>query len=387
MRFALLHHGDPLSPMLWSGIPLNIADTLRTMGHYVKIIGNLTPRVTLTGRLKGAFYKQVRKKMYLINRDPAVMTARARCGNLRLKEAGQLDAVLITYPPDAAYLETDIPILILHDAAWTQLVDFYPGTEYDNLATETLRGGIELDKAALSHCKHAIYSSQWAVEGVVKAYGVPRSKLSVAALGSSVVNPPQRAEVQKYLERRLQEPMKLFFLGRDWYRKGGDIAVAVATQVEALGIPVELHVAGCAPNGMLPAWVKIHGPLSKDIPDQAALLRNLFETSDFFIMPSRADAFGMVYGEAAVFGMPVIASNVGGVPEAVCGEWGITPRLDTSAREIAEWAASLYHDRVAYERLAWLARESYETCLNWQAFCSRVVQVASACGHSSESRN
>jgi glycosyltransferase involved in cell wall biosynthesis len=174
--------------------------------------------------------------------------------------------------------------------------------------------------------------------------------------------------------------MKLFFLGGDWYRKGGDIAVAVAAEVIALGIPVELHVAGCIPRGTLPEWVSVHGPLRKDIPEQAAVLRKLFETSDFLIMPTRADAFGMVYGEAAVFGMPVIASDVGGVPEAVCGEWGTTLPLDTSPRIIAEWAAGLYENRAGYERLAWLARESYETRLNWPAYCSRVVQVALECG-------
>jgi glycosyltransferase involved in cell wall biosynthesis len=376
MRFAILHHGDPLEETLWSGIPLNIARTLREMGHEVEIIGNLKPQVPLFSRLKTQFYKRILKKMYLINRDPAVFAARARSCNRRLKEAGRLDAVLITYPADAAYLETDIPVLILHDASWTQLVDFYPGAERKTMAAETLRGGIELDKAGLARCKRAIYSSQWAVEGVVRDYGVPRSKLSVAPLGSSIVDPPQREDVERYLKNRLQGPMKLFFLGREWYRKGGDIAVAVAAQIDALGVPVELHVAGCTPDSALPAWVKLRGPLRKNIPEEAAVLRNLFETSDLFIMPTRADAFGIVYGESAAFGMPVIGSNVGGVPEAVSGEWGMTMTLDTSPRAIAEWAVNLYKDRAAYERLAWLARESYETRLNWTAFCSHVVQVA-----------
>jgi hypothetical protein len=54
----------------------------------------------------------------------------------------------------------------------------------------------------------------------------------------------------------------------------------------------------------------------------------------------------------------------------------MTPPLDTSPRVIAEWAVNLYKDRAAYERLAWLAREAYETRLNWTAFCSHAVQVA-----------
>jgi glycosyltransferase involved in cell wall biosynthesis len=349
------------------------------MGHEVEIIGNLYPHIPLFARVKTQFYKRIQNKMYLLNRDPAVFALRARSGNRRLKAAGQVDAVLTAYPPDAAYLETDSPILIVHDAAWTQLVDFYPGAERHRVAPETVRGGIELDKMALSRCCHAVYSSQWAVEGVIRDYGVPRSKLSVAPLGSSIANPPEREDVERFLEDRLQGPMKLFFLGVEWHRKGGDIAVAVAEQVDALGIPVELHVAGCIPPNPLPAWVKVHGLLRKSNPAEAVTLRSLFETCDFFIMPTRADAFGIVYGESAAFGMPVIASDVGGVPEAACGEWALTLPLNTSPRTIAEWAVSLYKDRGAYERLAWLARESYETRLNWPAFCGHVVKVAIEC--------
>ena len=379
MRFAFVHNGDPLSETLWSAIPLNIIRTLREMGHEVEIIGNLEPHIPLFARIKTQFYKRILNKMYLLNRDPAVFAMRAPSGNRRLKAAGQFDAVLTAYPADAANLETDSPILIIHDAAWTQLVDFYPGTERHRVAAETLNGGIELDKAGLSRCCHAIYCSQWAVEGVVRDYGVPRSKLSVAPLGSSIVNPPQREDVLRYLKGRLKGPMKLFFLGVEWHRKGGDIAVAVAEQVEALGIPVELHVAGCKPPNQLPAWVKVHGLLRKSNPAEAATFRSLFETCDFFIMPTRADAFGIVYGESAAFGMPVIASDAGGVREAACGEWALTLPLDTSPRIIAEWAISLFKDRGAYERVAWLAREAYETRLNWPAFCRHIVEVADEC--------
>lgn len=379
MRFAFVHNGNPLSEKLWSGTPLNIIRTLREMGHEVEIIGNLYPHIPFFARVKTQFYKRILNRMYLLNRDPAVFALRARSGNRRLKAAGRFDAVLTAYPPDAAYLETDIPILIMHDAAWTQLVDFYPGAERDRMAPETLRGGIELDKMALARCCRAIYSSQWAVEGVIRDYGVPRSKLSVAPLGSNIVDPPRREDIERYLKSRLQGPMKLFFLGVEWYRKGGDIAVTVAAQVKALGIPVELHVAGCVPEGTLPPWVKLYGPLRKDNLEESALLRKLFETSDFFAMPTRADCSPVVYAESAAFGMPVIASDVGGVPEAACGEWALTLPLDTPPRTMAEWAVSLYKDRAAYERLAWQARESYETRLNWPAFCRHVVEAAMEC--------
>jgi len=375
MRFAVVHYADPLSQLVWSAIPLSVGRTLQEMGHEVCFIGELTPQVPLFSRIKTQFYKRILNKVYVINRDPAVFAARASSANRRLKEAGPLDAILTFYLGDAAYLQTDVPIAIVHDASWTQLIDFYPGTECDRLAEETLRGGIELDRLALARCHHAIYSSQWAVEGVVRDYGVPRSKLSVAPFGSNFADAPRREDVQRYLLERLKTPMNLLFVGWDWHRTGGDVAVAIAREIIALGVPVELHVVGCRPDGELPSFVRVHGRLLKDIPEQATTLRRLFATSDLLVMPTRADTFGIVYGEAAAFGMPVIASNVGGVPEAVRGGWGLTLSLDTSPRLIAEWAVNLYQDRSAYERLAWLARDAYETRLNWRAFCEHLLRV------------
>ena len=221
MRFAFLHHGDPLAESLWSAIPLNIIRTLRELGHEVVLVGSLNPQAPLLARVKTQVYRRLFKKMYLINRDPAVINQRARDGNQRLKALGRFDAVLIAYPPDAAYLETSDPVIIVHDATWTQLLDFYPGLERDNLAAETIRGGIELDQLALDRCDHVVYCSHWAAAGATGEFHVPRNKVSIAPLGASIADVPTRADLTAYLQRRGQATIKLFFQGRERYGKEG----------------------------------------------------------------------------------------------------------------------------------------------------------------------
>ena len=50
----------------------------------------------------------------------------------------------------------------------------------------------------------------------------------------------------------------------------------------------------------------------------------LFAASDVFALPSRLEGFGLVYVEAAMYGVPSIATRVGGVPDAVRdGETGL----------------------------------------------------------------
>jgi glycosyltransferase involved in cell wall biosynthesis len=64
--------------------------------------------------------------------------------------------------------------------------------------------------------------------------------------------------------------------------------------------------------------VSVEGPL------YGQSLMDVYSSSDLFIMASREDtdsveSFGLVYLEAAAFGLPIVATKVGGVEEA-CGE-------------------------------------------------------------------
>jgi len=48
----------------------------------------------------------------------------------------------------------------------------------------------------------------------------------------------------------------------------------------------------------------------KDVP-------HLMAASDIFVLPSEKEAFGLVLLEAAITGLPIVASNVGGIPEVI----------------------------------------------------------------------
>jgi hypothetical protein len=53
--------------------------------------------------------------------------------------------------------------VVVHDATWHQLVDFYPDYARTRMARETMDDGFELDSLALQNCDLALFSSQWAV--------------------------------------------------------------------------------------------------------------------------------------------------------------------------------------------------------------------------------
>lgn len=83
----------------------------------------------------------------------------------------------------------------------------------------------------------------------------------------------------------------------------------------------------------------------KDIPD-------LMSTADVFVLPSVAEAFGIVFAEAIYLGTPIVATKIGGIPEIVTeGVDGILiPPADSNA--IAEAVADLINNPEKLESLA-----------------------------------
>ena len=107
------------------------------------------------------------------------------------------------------------------------------------------------------------------------------------------------------------------------------------------------------------------------IPDKE--LPGIYASSDIFIMPSREmpgrgdliEGFGIAFLEAGACGLPVIAGNSGGVPDAVAdGETGILVDPNDPV-QIADAIERLIVDENLAKRLGCAGRRRVETRLNW----------------------
>jgi glycosyltransferase involved in cell wall biosynthesis len=118
----------------------------------------------------------------------------------------------------------------------------------------------------------------------------------------------------------------MLFVGGDFHRKGGNLLL------EFMRSPsrprCELHLVTQSAVTPQPD-VFVHRGLMANSPELLALFRD----ADIFVLPTRADCLGVALMEAAATGLPSIATNVGGVPEAVRdGETGfVIPSGDSKA--------------------------------------------------------
>ena len=140
-----------------------------------------------------------------------------------------------------AYLETDIPIIYMTDATFQQLQGYY--TNFSNLAAYNIKQGIELDKKAFQHASHCMLASEWNNNSAIKDYRIDANKISVVPCGANLDKIPDASE----LNMETSGQCRLLFLGVEWDRKGGDIALETFRLLKQNGMNPHLHIIGCAP--------------------------------------------------------------------------------------------------------------------------------------------
>jgi glycosyltransferase involved in cell wall biosynthesis len=116
--------------------------------------------------------------------------------------------------------------------------------------------------------------------------------------------------------------------------------------------------------------------IGKDTPEDRQRLNALYARSHFFIMPTRAEAFGIVFAEASAFGVPCLGTEVGGlgsvIKENVNGK--LFP-LDAGGEDYADWILEMMSQPERYRELALNAAEHAATHLSWSVAGRRIATI------------
>jgi glycosyltransferase involved in cell wall biosynthesis len=150
-------------------------------------------------------------------------------------------------------------------------------------------------------------------------YDFDHSKIRIISFGANIECNRNLSDIKEIVKARPSDKCKLLFLGVDWFRKGGDIALEVTRLLNNQGLPTELTVVGSCPavNGGLRSFVKILGFVSKSSEEGRKQIDSLLAESHFLILPSMAEGTPIVFCEANSFGTSGLGMNVGGVSSVI----------------------------------------------------------------------
>lgn len=226
-----------------------------------------------------------------------------------------------------------------------------------------------MEKLSLEKCKLAIYASDWAAQTAIEYYDADPNKVKVIPFGANIDRLRTFDEIKALIKARPAHQCKLLFLGVDWYRKGGDIALKVAEELNNLGLDTELTIVGCQPiiEGILPSFVKSLGYINKSSVGGKDRIDRLIAESHFLIVPSRAECYGVVFCEANSLGVPCLSTKVGGIPSII--KSNINGQLFAPEHYVAEccdYIINLLATDRDYHNLALSAFHEYESRLNWR---------------------
>ena len=365
MKLAYVTKYNSSDVYAWSGTIFHIADALRASGFDVDTIDALYDPYALFFKAKRLFKNVVFRENYLRDREPLTLHSYAKQVEHQLRRLNP-DIIFSPETLPIAYLQTDKPIVFWTDATFNGMINFYP--EFTNLCDETIRNGRQMEQAALSNCRLAIYASDWAAKSALRNYDIDKKKIKVVPFGANLEREPHPEEIQNAIASRGSGPCKLLFVGVDWNRKGGETALTVTSTLNQRGVPAELHVVGCEPPSSLPNFVKRHGYLSKKVSLENEILYNLYKTSDFFILPSKAECFGVVVAEASAYGLPALTTNVGGLGTVVTdGINGHSFDPLSFCEECVDYILVTLASKQRYQELCQSSFNEYATRLNWRS--------------------
>jgi glycosyltransferase involved in cell wall biosynthesis len=200
----------------------------------------------------------------------------------------------------------------------------------------------------------------------------PHQRIGVIPAGADVEGIAAKASYES------AGPLKILFVGRLVHRKGLDVLIealaklppTVHWQLDLAGDgPEWTTLAGLAARHNIADRVRVHGWLKKDA------LPALYREADLFVLPAREQGMPNALLEAMASGLPVLATRVAGISEAVVdGKTGLlTPPEDPDA--MAQALLALAQNQAQREMLGRAGRARAEARFSWTAVTQSWLEV------------
>lgn len=342
-----------------SGILFMINQSLKKAGYETIWIENKKSFwYTQLGRIPFLLRKiGIRKFMYYFDRTH--LGVKLQYSTMDLKKANECDFIVaIHYFHVPLCVGIEKPVVYHSDAVFELVNDYYlhDVSRWNALQAE------KIEQIALDKSWRHLSSSYWRHNSLLHHYKQNPSKCAVLLYGPCMDVSSLRHH--KYDGKEL----RILFMGVDWIRKGGDIAVETVSLLNKRGIKSKLTIVGIKEIPKIcqnKAYIEFLGFLNKNEKSQYDVLKRTMENTDLFLLPTKAECSGVVFSEAESVGIPVLTYDTGGVGSYVIdGKTGYRLTEGASAKDFADKIEYILNENLL-EDLSVQAKKYAKANLNW----------------------
>lgn len=357
MKIAYISEHSPLDLNNWSGTPYYVYKTL-SENHTVVWLGE--------GMCNGAYWHH----RFLLNRKPFFIHDYSKDVCKMLSDAiraGGFDIVLTSTYTMASDLDVDVPIVYFSDIVYILCKD-----NYFPMPAELEKRAILCEGKALRRADKIIFSSETVKRTAMDFYNLPEEKIHVFDFGANIPDPQN--VVPEIYDKNI---CRLTFVGRDWERKGGEKMLQTFRILKKQGFPCELTIIGSVPKEEIDdSDIKVIPFLDKKKAEDLTKYDEILRKSHFMVLPTRYDAYGILFCEASAYGVPSIAADVGGVSQPVKeGINGFLLSHDATAEDYAKKIREVFENQEMYLKLRQTSLREYLTRLNWNVWGRNVIAL------------
>jgi glycosyltransferase involved in cell wall biosynthesis len=287
------------------------------------------------------------KTSYMFRRTRAALLQRLRGANFAFtfQTQAMFDASL-----------PDIPHFIYTDHTHLENRN-YPAPEAGTPLSLTWS---QMEKGAYQNARMIFTMSRNISRSLINEYGCSPQRVKCVYAGSNV-----SSEASGNIDRSRFSAKNILFVGVEWERKGGPVLLEAFRLLRRAHPEARLTIVGCSPQISEPG-VHIEGrvPLA-EVP-------RYYRSASVFCLPTLNEPFGLVFLEAASFGLPVVATRIGAIPEIVMdGKSGYLVEPQNAA-ELAARLGDLLRDPRRAEQFGTYGHEWVSRRYSWEETGNRL---------------
>lgn len=216
------------------------------------------------------------------------------------------------------------------------------------IGTDVMNRAIELESEGYQQASRVIAMSRATVRNLVDVYAVPADRVTMVLPGANITDAavPPSSQHQGWVGSEFT----LGFVGLYPLRKGLDKLAAAVRILRSRKVPIRLRVIGRCPDEIAAIdGVDFLGIINKanDLPRFIEAIRSV----DLGCQLSQAELTGIAMMEFLRVGVPIIATNIGGIPDMFEDGGGLLVSPDISVDQLAETLHTLMTDTGRYQTL------------------------------------